>query len=182
MSSRITVHSGRMVDPLNFQDDDVRVDDICWALSLQCRFSGHVEDHYSVGQHSVICSDMVDGNDQTRFDALMHDASEAYLQDVARPLKEDVYFGQAYRGAEARVQRTISQVLGLTWPIPVAVKETDMRMCVTERRDLMPFHVPGSWDPDWEALAPYDIVIKAWTPRRTRREFMLRFDRLRRDR
>lgn len=180
MSSRITTHSGSMVDPLNFREEDARIDDICWALSNQCRFSGHVEDFYSVGQHSVLVSCLVDGDDQTRFDALMHDASEAYLQDVARPLKEDPYFGKPYRGAEERVQRTISQVFGLTWPIPAAVKEVDMRMCITERRDLMPFHVPGSWDREWEALVPYDRVVKAWTPRRTRREFMLRFEKLRR--
>jgi len=175
----IELHSGKFVDPLNLRPEDVDIHDIAWALSQQCRYSGHTEFHYSVAQHSVLVSRLLPR--AFKLDGLMHDASEAYLQDVARPLKQDPYFGKAYRGAEARVQRVIVEVYGLTWPEPPEVKLMDTRILHPERATLLPNAIVGRWDPTIEATPAVDVRIERWTPERARREFLLRYDRLRRE-
>src|SRR5574341_694227 len=85
MPSYIHTHSGRWVNPLDLQPEDVCIEDICHALSNQCRWSGHTREFYSVGQHCVLASRIV--AKPFKFDALLHDGAEGYLQDMAKPLK-----------------------------------------------------------------------------------------------
>ncbi|QKX44275.1 hypothetical protein HPE42_20935 [Escherichia coli] len=81
--SYIQTLSGKKFDYLNSTTDDVEIEDIATALSHICRFSGHLPEFYSVAQHSVLCSQIVPP--EFAFEALMHDAAEAYCRDIPAP-------------------------------------------------------------------------------------------------
>lgn len=168
----ILTASGLYVEPLNLQAEDVRLSDIAHALSNQCRFSGHTRHFYSVAEHSVRVMDSLraDGAsiDVLRW-GLLHDASEAYLVDLPRPLKLDPTFGAFYREAETRAQDAIAEAFGLGWPEPLAVKVMDVRLLATERRDLMP---PGG---DWAVLdgvKPLHYRMTPWSADTARTMFL----------
>jgi hypothetical protein len=109
------------------------------------------------------------------WDALHHDDAEAYLQDMAKPLKNHERFGQPYRGAEARIEKVIGEFFDVTFPIGPEVKDADILMLVTEARDLK--HGTEGWS-YYQDIEPLDAVISPWSPRRSRREFMVRFKQL----
>ena len=170
----IHTFTGKMVDPLNLQPEDIDIRDIAHALARQCRFSGHVKDFYSVAQHSVICSKIV--APEIALEALMHDCSEAYLQDVARPLKVHPSFGQSYRGAEKRAEKVLANFFGLKYPWGDDVMKADNIALVTEARDLM--HGTDGWGEFYATIEPLPDPIVAWTPPRAEREFLARFEKL----
>ena len=103
--SYITTFSGLHIDPLDLQVEDVSLTDIAHHLAMQCRWSGAVRYHYSVAQHAYYVSLLAPPDEA--YDALHHDDAEYALQDMAKPLKNHVTLGQAYRGAEARIERVI---------------------------------------------------------------------------
>ena len=133
--------TGKYVNPLDLKTEDVDVRDIAHHLGNQCRYSGAPSKHYSVAQHAVLCALEAERRGYSPdvvYTILHHDDAEAFLQDVARPLKEDPYFGKAYRGAEQRAERVIAEALSFIYPFPDVVKELDMILLATERRDIMP--------------------------------------------
>lgn len=172
MPSLIHTYTGRMIDPLDLKPEDVDIRDIAHHLSNQCRFSGAPREFYGVGQHSVLVSRVVPAKDA--FDALMHDAAEYVLQDMARPLKLHPTLGQAYRAAERRAQKVILGVFGLG-PEPPSVKIADKLVLVTEARDLM--HGVEEWG-YYQDTEPLPQRITPWSPRRAEREFLKRFEKL----
>lgn len=106
----ITTHSHRQIDLYNFREEDVDIQDIAHALSLCNRFAGHTSFPISVAQHSVMVCRVVAKTESKTIarQALLHDASEAYLGDVTKWLKESPVM-EAYRRLEAQIQRTIYQ-------------------------------------------------------------------------
>jgi len=158
--------------------EDVRIEDITHALSLVCRFGGHCREFYSVAQHSVIVADILREADpfdyQLQMYGLLHDASEAYIGDVVRPLKRSL---QLYRDIEAITQETILRGLGLPQPSEeqrAKVKAADNVALMTERRDLVN-HGDRAWQNEVEPL-PY--AIKAVGPGRARTIFQFRYKTL----
>ena len=129
--SFIQTLSGKHFDYLNAQTDDVDIEDIATALSNICRFAGHLPEFYSVAQHSVLCSQIVP--EEYAFEALMHDAAEAYCQDIPAPLKRLL---PDYRRIETLVDDLIRSKFGLPLHQSDLVKYADLTMLATERRDL----------------------------------------------
>lgn len=129
--SFIQTLSGKHFDYLNAQTDDVDIEDIATALSNICRFAGHLPEFYSVAQHSVLCSQMVP--QEYAFEALLHDAAEAYCQDIPAPLKRLL---PDYRRIETLVDDLIRSKFGLPLHQSDLVKYADLTMLATERRDL----------------------------------------------
>lgn len=129
--SFIQTLSGKHFDYLNAQTDDVDIEDIATALSNICRFAGHLPEFYSVAQHSVLCSQIVPP--EYAFEALMHDAAEAYCQDIPAPLKRLL---PDYRRIESLVDDLIRSKFGLPLHQSDLVKYADLTMLATERRDL----------------------------------------------
>ena len=129
--SFIQTLSGKHFDYLNAQTDDVDIEDIATALSNICRFAGHLPEFYSVAQHSVLCSQIVP--QEYAFEALMHDAAEAYCQDIPAPLKRLL---PDYRRIETLVDDLIRSKFGLPLQQSDLVKYADLTMLATERRDL----------------------------------------------
>lgn len=129
---------------------DVEV--IALALSKLCRFTGHTKQFYSVAQHSVFVSMLLDEGPNGRELALMgllHDAAEAFVGDVAAPLKMLL---PEYKVIEQRVELAICRAFGLPEVMPSAVKEADLVALATEQRDLIPMlpndRVRWEWQED----------------------------------
>lgn len=86
-------YTGTMFDPLNPKPDQIDSRDIAHALSMLCRANGHFKTFYSVGQHCVNCMQEAAAKGYSRkvqLACLLHDASEAYLSDVTRPVKHEL--------------------------------------------------------------------------------------------
>lgn len=151
--------------------DDIRVVDIAHALSNLCRFTGHVREFYSVAQHSVLVSQIVPPEDALA--ALLHDASEAYITDISKPLKPHL---GGYVEIETRIMEVVLQAFGLPTCLPDSVKRADLILLATEKRDLMPAH-----GDDWDLLRDIPCLqepIVPLPPRAARARFMDRFSQL----
>lgn len=163
--------SGKAVFPLQPRIEDICIDDIAHALSLLCRFGGHVKKFYSVAEHCVRASYEVPL--EHALWALLHDASEAYLIDLPRPLKHDPDTGRTYRAAESRLMRVICQRFGLPEQEPAEVKQADNRLLNTEQRDLMgPQVMPWSVNDLAPALSR---KIEPWSSDMAEELFLRRF-------
>ena len=128
----IQTWTGKAFRPLQPDPGSIDIRDIAHALSLLCRFNGHCHQFYSVAQHSVAISHVVPAEDALW--GLLHDAAEAYVSDLPRPVKRQVPDFVAF---EDRLLETIMAHYGLPWPMPAAVKQADDILLATEQRDLM---------------------------------------------
>jgi uncharacterized protein len=167
-SAWIQTHSGRRFNPTKPNPDAIVIQDIAHALSMQCRFSGHCREFYSVAQHSVLVSYICDSQDALW--GLMHDATEAYLVDLPRPLKRSGKM-QSYIDFEAVMTEAICRRFALPFKEPPSVKRADTVLLATEARDLMsPLH------PDWiQPVEPLPFKIEAWDHNKAKDMFMKRF-------
>jgi hypothetical protein len=89
-SNFITTYKKHRFSPLDPQDGDIDIEDIAHALSFICRANGHLEIFFTVAQHSINCANEVAARGygaDVILAALLHDASEAYLADIVRPVK-----------------------------------------------------------------------------------------------
>ena len=157
--------------------EHVDIHDIAHALSQICRFNGHTRVPYSVAEHCVRCSDLVEP--AFALDALLHDAAEAYLGDISTPLKREL--GRAWSDIEERVERVIAEYFGLLYPQPRAVANADRIMLSIECRDLlgMPLN-------DWLEITPatdeMQRIAEPWSADFARHRFMERYWELIHDR
>jgi uncharacterized protein len=165
-SDTIATFSGGWIRPLDPDPEDICIEDIAHALSSQCRFTGHTRRFYSVGEHAVLCSRIVpEGN---RLEALLHDGSEAYLADLARPVKHAPGLGETYRAYEARLERAIALRFGTTYPMSDAVRAADEAMLSSEIHALMPAEFSAM-----RALPPVETPVpQCWSPVRAEMEFL----------
>jgi hypothetical protein len=169
VSDWIATYTGKQFYPLEPRVEDIDIRDIAHALANVCRFSGHVETFYSVAQHSVLAARYAPLG--LELAALLHDASEAYICDLSRPVKHDPTM-QSYRDAEKRLMAVIEQRYRVQCDHPL-IHEIDNRLLFTEKRDLMPSS--PSWGERWGNLQPYPEVIHPWTPTEARRVFLQTF-------
>lgn len=165
--------NGRQFWPLDPRADEVHIDDIAHALANQCRFAGHCREFYSVAQHSVLVSFQVPAEDALW--GLLHDASEAYLVDLPRPVKRASEIGAAYMRAETAVMAAICDHFGLPREEPSSIKEADNVILMTEVRDIMA-PPPAPWRAS--GVKPLPLSIMTWTPGQARRRFFDRFEEL----
>ena len=132
--SEIMTYTKKMFDPLHPDAALMDMEDITHALSLLCRANGHFRNFYSVGQHSVNCAREAKArgySEKIQLACLLHDASEAYLSDVTRPVKAEL---PRYLEIEAPLQEAIWN----KWlPEPLTQEETAQ---VFEIDDAMLIH------------------------------------------
>ena len=167
-NSWIQTYTGKAFYPMSPRSEDIDILDIAHALSLVCRFCGHSREFYSVAEHSIRCSTNVP--EPYALAALLHDASEAYIADVSRPLKPHL---TNYKDIEEKIMRVIAFRFGFQWPLPAIVKHIDTVMLYTEKRDLMG-ESPMEWSMNIEPL-PEIIVPMTYNVREV---FLARFHHL----
>jgi 5'-deoxynucleotidase YfbR-like HD superfamily hydrolase len=171
--SYITTYSGLHIDPLDLSPEHVCLEDIAHHLSMQCRWSGATKYHYSVAQHSWHCSFLVPP--EQAYDALHHDDAEYALQDMAKPLKNHMTLGRAYRAAEHRIERVIGPVLGVHFPVTPEVKEADLLILCAEADQLV--HGRKHWT-YYRELPAADITIVKWSPEKAKKKWLARHEYL----
>jgi len=145
----IATYSGQKVWPLDPRADEIHYDDVCIGLAREGRYGNQSREVYSVGTHSVIVSQFVEQFARERGwseddalmaarEGLMHDASEAYIGDVTRPLKRQ-HVMRGYRRVEDRWWRAVCERFEIH-PTPestMLVKEVDTRIMIDEIDALM---------------------------------------------
>lgn len=161
-STWIQTFTGRKFFPLDPNLNDIAIEDIAHALSNLCRFAGHVRKFYSVAQHSVLVSHHC--HPDNALAGLLHDASEAYLLDMPRPLKRHPSF-EFYNDAEAVLMRAIANRFGFSLT-PDYIHKSDMSVFAAECRDLMsPLHREfdvGPFEPIPQQIIPISPKRAKW--------------------
>lgn len=160
-------YTGLRFWPLDPRVEDISLNDIAHSLSMQCRYGGHSLRFYSVAEHSVLVAQAC--SIENALWGLLHDASEAYLVDVPRPLKRSL---PGYKEAEDRVMRCVAEKFNLSWPMPDEVKMIDERILGNERRAVM--REGPSWHLPYEPLKGIEFFF--WRPEKVKERFLELFD------
>jgi uncharacterized protein len=162
------VRSGKKFWPMDPRAAEVDIADIAHSLSMQCRYAGHCLRFYSVAEHSVLISRWLrqNGHDGA-LHGLLHDAPEAYLVDVPRPVKP---FLVGYKDAESKVWGAVAESQGISRIIPAIVHEADNRILADERAQNM-----APTDDDWGLPEGLGVWLEFWTPERARAEFLAEY-------
>jgi 5'-deoxynucleotidase YfbR-like HD superfamily hydrolase len=129
----IRTNSGLFINVFDPKRDVIAIEDIAHALASIPRFGGHLNRHYSVAQHSVMCMMRVKSLEDKKA-ALMHDASEAYLGDIPTPIKAKL---PEYKTCEHNLMLMIADKFGFEYPLNEVVKEVDARMLQIEWENLV---------------------------------------------
>lgn len=163
----MATRSGKRWFPEDPQPEDVVVDDIAWALSNICRFGGHCDPFYSVAEHSVLVSYVVPP--EHAWQALWHDATEAWYGDIPRPLKQAL--GDAYADLEHLGWLAVCKALDIDPELHPSVKQADNAVLFAEKRALFS---PDS--PEWGwSVPPADVQVRALPPAQARSLFLSRY-------
>lgn len=162
--------TGRKFWPMDPRADEVFIEDIAHALSMQCRYAGHCLRFYSVAEHCVLMARKLrwEGVDVALW-ALLHDSSEAYLVDVPRPVKP---YLDGYKAAEAKVMAAICDRYGLAHDMPAVVHDADNRIIADELVNLVKMEWHGKHN------NPLGVELRYWSPEEAKIEFMATFQAL----
>lgn len=170
--------SGRKFYPLDPRGEDIVVEDIGHALSNLCRFTGHVKEFYSVAEHCLRVSLLLEDqgyNNRIQLGGLLHDASEAYLSDISTPVKCDSLLA-GYRAAEHQLELVIADALDCPEIFEGAVKRADTTLLVTEARDVL---CQGFYESFKPMAHPLNEVVFPMGPELARAKFLDRYHTLR---
>lgn len=187
--------TGQHVDVFAPQLEALVIEDIAHALALTPRWKGHTKAFYSVAEHCIACvfaelavPDGVPTLADRDLHLLLHDASEAYLGDMQRPIKHRPELA-GYRRIESVLQRAIYTRFGVDYTLsddghtilePSWLKNIDTRMLVTEARDLFP--KPPTWlaEPWVQGYLAYPTpVVPKQNPEAVERQFLAMYELLR---
>lgn len=149
----IKTRSGGYLDFLEPNPEVIQIEDIAYALAHEGRWANHTKRFYSVAEHCVQLSYLSENPRQ----ALMHDATEAYMRDIPAPLKDLL---PKYRWLETKLQRVIFQKYGMDH-IPMEVHELDKELADTEWLNI--------------------VISENWTtlsPKEAEQTFLKRFEEL----
>lgn len=168
--SWMQTYSGKQFWPMDPRADEINIVDIAHSLSLQCRYAGHCKQFYSVAEHSVLVSRAC--SPQNKLWGLLHDASEAYLVDVPRPIKP---YLPGYKEAEAAVMDKVCSYFGLVHTMPDEIHYIDVRIVEDECKQNM-----ALCDTKWDYCGPpIGVELKLWSPRAAEEVFLAEYELLR---
>ncbi|KKK51984.1 hypothetical protein LCGC14_3109490 [marine sediment metagenome] len=155
--------------------DAFRLEDIAHSLSMQCRYTGHTKQFYSVAEHCILMSRYVTDLD-CKVMALYHDAVETYIGDIASPVKRSL---PDYRKLEDAIERRLFMWLGYSIPSRVKklIKILDTRIMLQERNELLPA-INEQWIEN-EVVTPLDVDIMCWNPARAEKEYLKQAEQIR---
>lgn len=148
----IRTYSGKKFYVFNPKQKDIVIEDIAHPLSLLCRFTGHTEDLYSVGQHSLLVMDLCP--EEFKLEGLTHDFTEAYINDMATPVKRKM---PIYKEWETNLHIAIAKKFSLQFPMPKIIKDIDQEV----------------FEMEWAYLMQRNKKVKSGKFRMDRDEFMI---------
>jgi hypothetical protein len=164
-------YSGRKFFPFAPRVEDVFIEDIAHSLSMMCRYNGHCTKFYSIAEHSLHVSRLIDG--AGRLEGLLHDAAECYISDIPGPIKRAL---PDLVEIEDRIFEVVAKRFDLQSPLPLSIKRADLAVTAAEKRQIMmemnepwPFELP---EPDQRTK------IECWQPEIARENFLMEFERL----
>lgn len=152
--------SGQYVNVFEPNPDTLLILDIAHALSHQCRFGGHLPRFYSVAQHSLLC--YLIANEEAKYDALMHDASEAYLLDMPKPIKLEL---PDYNLIEDNLMKVLAKKFNFNYPKSEEVERVDIHLLKWEWETIMLDGINKLYPP-----------IDCMTPEEAKTEFLRIFE------
>jgi hypothetical protein len=169
-----TYPSGFAFYPFDPRLEEISIEDIAHHLSNICRWTGATREFYSVAEHSVRMSKIAIDSTIQRW-CLLHDAAEAYLNDMSTPVKRML---PDYKDAELRIELFIARKFDLPWPMPPLVKRFDMTLLATERRDLILRPTDKAVKPEELSIKAHETHITPLLPQYARKQFMTRYRNL----
>lgn len=159
----ILLGSGTYFDFEDPESSEITLEDVAYGLAFAARCAGQCVSRrtgkrvfYSVAEHCIRMSHAVSVD--IALQALWHEAGEAVCGDMTAPLKS---LNPSYKAIEKRCEAAIQKRFGITITDPVAIKEADVRMLATERRDLMPWN-GERWTAE-EKAQPFQFWIEPMT-------------------
>lgn len=172
LGSTIKLFTGGYYDVKNPRAEDVQIEDIAHVLSNVCRFGGHIPRYYSVAEHSIECYRKALAELQppeVQIACLLHDAAEAYVGDVVKPLK--VLLAPIYGPIEQANELAIAERFGVDFESTRPEwKRIDMELLIAERNAI--FGNDGHKWTDEEHVAPYRFTPNFYQPHEARDEFL----------
>jgi uncharacterized protein len=172
MSTYTQTFSGGIICPQDPIPEEIKIEDIAHALAQQPRFGGHLKQFLSVAQHSFLVSQYCDLGDALW--GLLHDASEAYIADICRPVKKGLI---GYKEAEDKLMAAVCKKFGLPPVMPASVKKADdLLICLESNQFLAPLRMEiwRTWPVD---PAAYSEIVP-WSWQEAERHFLDRFHML----
>lgn len=164
----IQTYTGGQYWPLDPAAADVNIVDVAHALSLLCRYTGQIKRFYSVAEHSIHVASLVEP--RLQYAALLHDAQEAYINDLSKPFKLGL---PDYNAVEAKNEAAVSQAFGIPMPLPKQVKWADGVMLWVERRQLFDHPPAADWGMGLQEPNPYPNFGRlGWSPKKAEQEFL----------
>ena len=167
----IGLGSGTKLHFMNPDVSEIHINDIANALSKNCRFNGQINRFYSVAEHSVLLADYVyqnTGNNHDAFTMLLHDASEAYICDMPRPIKAVL---PDYIELEEKITNCINKRFGIS-ELTGHLKFLDENVVRVEAENL--FDVVPDWVQYYVAL---DIELQCWDHETAQTKFLEAFNK-----
>jgi uncharacterized protein len=159
-------YTGKQFFPVDPREEDVCIEDIAHALSMLCRYGGHCLRFYSVAEHCVHAASLAPK--ELKLVSLLHDASEAYLCDIIRPLK---CFLSDYIKLEQKLEVIICRRFSIPYPFPKEVKRLDDAMLTAEKKQNME-RPPEKWYLSEDAA---NVKLQYWLPEEAEHEFLKAF-------
>lgn len=155
----IQTYSGKIIDFDDIQKSEIDIRDIAHGLSNTCRYAGQCRSFYSVATHSFLLSSIAEDVELAKY-LLLHDATEAYMVDLPKPLKSMI---PKYEAIEAELQDHIFEFFGLAdYDLyRDKVHEYDKMMLYTEKDVLLPRSMSWSDENTPRFLHMKDLIRKA---------------------
>lgn len=143
--------------------DMIHFEDIAASIGKMCRYAGHVHTFYSVAEHCCLLmryarDNMPSVTQRELLTLLMHDATEAYMTDIPRPIKHTL---PQFKAFEHVIEAVIAERFNLITPHPTFVKMLDTRILRDERAQAMN---PSENDWGTDKLEPLGVKLCLWTP------------------
>jgi hypothetical protein len=152
------------LDPTHEQID---IRDIAHSLAYTCRYTGHSRKFYSVAEHSILVSYLA----IDPLAGLLHDASEAYITDIASPIKPHL---SNYKELEDMIMGRIASKFGFIYPLDPDIKDCDSTQLKTEAKHLL--RSGGyPWAHLYPTRRPHGITPNCWSPEEAEAKFLERF-------
>jgi uncharacterized protein len=171
MAVMVRTFSEKWIDVERFEASNFDPRDVARSLSMQCRFNGHVRQFYSVAEHCLLVADLCHGAGiEAEAWGLLHDAAEAWLGDVVRPIRK---MTPSLDAIEDSILQVIARAMGLSWPIPDVVWKSDNQMLATEAVQLL--RVRDDELRFYGGEKPVNVALRCRLPFEAETAFMTRF-------